>query len=338
MSTPIPHVTDMGELTYGRVEQLSPLVRRVVCENPNHFTYRGTATFLVGHGDVAVIDPGPRHPPHVDALLSALAPGEQVRWILVTHTHADHSTAAAELVERTGATTFGFGPHGVRRADESVAKVDFSAHLNEADLSGISAAVAAIPEHLRHEAADLAFAPAVALRDGDTVEGDGWSLEAVWTPGHCSNHLCYALDADSTLFTGDHVMGWSTSVVGPPDGSMADYLRSLELLTGRPERIYRPTHGPAIDHPGPYVEALLAHRREREAEIVALLEAGVGRISDMVASIYANHDRILWFPAAASVHAHLLALVDEGRVVAVDDVGASSTHDAPPIDATYALA
>lgn len=334
MGTPIPHVSDMGEFTYATVERLSPLVRRVICENPNHFTYRGTATFIVGNGAVAVIDPGPLHPPHVEALLAALDPGEAVRHILVTHTHADHSPAAAELVERTGATTYGFGPHGrAHDGDAPATRVDFSGHMSQSDIEGITAAMDAIPDHLRRESVDLEFAPRVRMSDGDVVEGEGWSLEAVWTPGHCSNHLCFSLAEESTLFSGDHVMGWSTSVIGAPDGSMGDYLASLRRLLGRSEQTYRPTHGPAIDAPRPYVEALLAHRLEREAEIVAQLEAGVGRISDMVASIYAHHDRILWFPAAASVHSHLLQMAKEGRVEA-DRLDAGGD---PAIDATYQL-
>lgn len=335
MTTPIPHVTDMGEFVYGRVERISPLVRRVVCENPNHFTYRGTATFLVGNGDVAVIDPGPMHPPHLDALLGALEPGEKLSSILITHTHADHSPAGAELAARTGATTFGFGPHGATRSDEAnTTLVDFSAHLAEEDIANIKAAMDAIPDHLRRESVDTAFVPDVRLADGDVVEGDGWTIQAVWTPGHCSNHLCYSLSEESTLFSGDHVMGWSTSVISQPDGSMGDYLDSLRRLLGRAEATYRPTHGPPITDPRRYVEALLAHRLEREAEILAQLEAGVGRISDMVANIYAAHDRILWFPAAASVHSHLLKLAGEGRVESdrLDD------HGAPAIDATYQLA
>lgn len=333
MAAALQHLTDMGEIHYARVEWLTPLVRRVICENPNHFTYRGTATFLVGRGDVAIIDPGPLHPPHLDALLAALEPGESVRYVLVTHTHADHSPAATVVAERTGALTAGHGPHHAAGVSAELHGIDFSAHLSENDRARITAQMEMIPEHLRREAADTEFVPTLRLGDGDSVEGNDWRLEAVWTPGHCSNHLCFALAEESTLFSGDHVMGWSTSVIGPPDGSMGDYLQSLRKLLDRPERIYRPTHGPALDDPLPYVEALLAHRLEREREIVRLLDDGVQRISDLVAVMYAAYDRILWFPAAASVHAHLLQLVDEGRAT-VDRLDPSGR---PAIDASYEL-
>jgi len=250
----------------------------------------------------------------------------------VTHTHADHSPAAAKLVELTGAATYGFGPHGTTHEGGAPAtRVDFSGHMSQSDIEGITAAMDAIPEHLRRESVDVEFVPQVKLSDGDLVEGEGWSLEALWTPGHCSNHLCFSLTEESTLFSGDHVMGWSTSVISAPDGSMGDYLGSLRRLRGRSEQIYRPTHGSAIEAPHPYVEALLAHRLEREAEIVAQLEAGVGRISDMVANIYPNHDRILWFPAAASVHSHLLQMAKEGRV----EADRLDSRGDPAIDATY---
>lgn len=327
MSVVVPHVTDMGEVVYGRVDRLSPLVRRVICENPNHFTYRGTATFLVGRGEVAVIDPGPAYEPHLRAVLGALEPGERVTAIAITHTHGDHSPGAAWLAATTGAPTYGFGPHGaVRDAEE---RIDFSSHFTAAELVDLERRLDEIPHELRREAPDVDFAPDHQLADGDGIEGPGWSLEAVWTPGHCSNHLCYALAEEATLFSGDHVMGWATSVVGPPDGSMRDYLASLDrLLTRSGDERYRPTHGPEIDDPHAYVRALVAHRRDREAQLLDALGDAPRRIVDVVPELYAGYDRLLWYPAAASVHAHLLALVEEGRVTVADGTE-------PRLDSTY---
>ncbi len=189
MTSPIPYVRDMT-FEYGVIERLSPLIRRVVAHNPGPFTFHGTATYIVGNGAVAVIDPGPALAPHVEAILSGLG-GETVSHQMITHTHRDHSPAARLLGRATGAATHGFGPHGAGRGEGVV-----------------------------EEGGDHDFIPDVYLRDGDTVEGDGWSLTALHTPGHTSNHLCFALAQESVLFSGDHVMGWSTTVIAPPDGHM----------------------------------------------------------------------------------------------------------------------
>jgi len=275
---------------YGVAETLSPLIRRVVARNPSPFTFKGTGTYIVGRGSVAVIDPGPALPDHVDALLAALA-GETVSHILVTHTHLDHSPAAAALKQATGAPTLGFGPHG-------------------AGLHGATRSDGAGSE----EGADRDFVPDHALRDGDTVAGEGWRLTAVHTPGHTSNHLCFALAEERVLFSGDHVMGWSTSVIAPPDGDMASYLRSLDKLLTRDDAVYWPTHGPAIDDPQAHVRAFIAHRREREAAILARLAAGDDAIPAIVDAIYVGLDPRLRSAAGRSVLSHLVALIEDGRV------------------------
>ena len=212
---------------YGQLERVSPLIRRIVAENPGPFTFLGTGTYVVGHGKVAVIDPGPLLQSHVDALLSALS-GETVTHILVTHTHTDHSPAARLLRGATGAPTVGFGPHG---------------QVGDTGEAG----------------ADVEFVPDVAIADGDVVAGPGWRLEALHTPGHASNHLCFALAQEAALFAGDQVMGWSTTVIAPPDGNMAAYMRSLDRLSRRHDEVYWPTHGGAIFDPKAHLAELISH-------------------------------------------------------------------------------
>ena len=284
--TPIPFVAPL-EVVYGEVEQLTPLIRRVVADNPSRFTYRGTGTYLVGRGRVAVIDPGPALDAHRDALAAALV-DEEVTHILVTHCHADHSPLAAWLHARTGAPTLAFGPHaGAVDPDDDV---------------------------VTEEAIDTAFVPDVRLRHGEVVRGDGWSFEAVHTPGHTSNHLCYALHEEQALFTGDHVMGWSTTVIAPPDGDMRAYMDSLRLLLDRDDATYWPTHGGPVREPRPFVEAYLAHRLEREQQVLGCVRDGVGEIPAMVSRLYTTVPEELHKAAARSVLAHLVKLVDDGLV------------------------
>ena len=235
-----------------------------------------------------MIDPGPALDDHVAALLEAVA-GESVTHILITHTHLDHSPAAAALKRATGAKTYGFGPHGSGRADT--------------------------PGGVTEEGGDRDFIPDIELRDGDAVEGPGWHLDAVETPGHTSNHLCFALPEERTLFTGDHVMGWSTSVIAPPDGDMAAYMRSLEKLLAREDALYWPTHGPSIDAPKPHVAAFIAHRRERSAAILDAIAAGEETIPAMVARIYVGLDPKLTAAAGRSVLAHLIELVETAKAI-----------------------
>ncbi len=291
---------------YGRVERLSPLVRRLVADNPSRFTYHGTGTFLVGPegGDVAIIDPGPDDDAHVEALLAAVE-GQAVTHILVTHTHPDHSPATAAVKAATGATTYGYGPH-----PEAATR----AHKERVRLA-IEAGEEPEPED-GEGAGDTDFLPDVEVRDTDVVAGEGFTFECLHTPGHISNHVCYALAEEDTLFTGDHVMGWSTTVIPAPDGDLGDYMDGLRRLLGRTEVLYRPTHGPAITEPRPLVAALLDHRQEREDQIVAALAGGPSTIASLVADIYADVDESLHKAAGASVFAHLLALERSGRATA----------------------
>ena len=278
---------------YGVLETVSPLVRRVVAHNPSPFTFKGTATFIVGRGRVAVIDPGPDLNEHVEALLAALA-GETVEAILVTHTHRDHSPAARALQAATGARTYGFGPHGGGSARRGPAV---------------------------EEGGDLAFVPDVRTVEGDTLATPGWRLTAVHTPGHTSNHLCFALAEERILFSGDHVMGWSTSVIAPPDGDMAAYMRSLEKLLAREDALYMPTHGPAIPDPKAHVRSFIAHRQERRAAILARLRQGDRSIAQLVAAIYVGLPETLRAAAGRSVEAHLIELIEAGEVLADGPAG-----------------
>lgn len=330
MAVQIEHYRDMGAFDYGSVMRMTPLIRRVVCRNPTPFTYKGTGTYIVGTGRVAVIDPGPPLSSHVDDVLAALGPGETVTHVLITHTHSDHSSLTARLQELTGARSYGFGPHGAVRAYDPTDRVDFSAYFTAEEKTRFDKEWDDLPAELKREGPDLDFRPDERLGDGDAVRGDGWTMTAVHTPGHCSNHLCYHLQEENSLFSGDHVMGWATSVVSPPDGSMQDYLASLrKLLPRRAERFW-PTHGPVITEPDRYVRAFIAHREEREQQIIAHLRGGARRIADIVPDLYAGYDKRLWYPAANSVHAHLLHLVDTGRARVVDD-------DEPRLTSIYEL-
>jgi glyoxylase-like metal-dependent hydrolase (beta-lactamase superfamily II) len=289
MAVDIPFRRDIA-VEYGVATTVTPLIRRVVARNPSPFTFKGTGTYVVGHRRVAVIDPGPDIAEHVDALLGAVA-GETITHILITHTHLDHSPAAAAVKRATGARTYGFGPHGSGRAE---------------DRSGVGG--------VTEEGGDHAFRPDVEMREGDAAEGPGWRLEAVHTPGHTSNHLCFALPEEQALFTGDHVMGWSTSVIAPPDGDMAAYMRSLAKLMGRDDAVFWPTHGPSIPDPRPYVQAFIAHRHERAEAILARLAAGDETIPAIVDRVYLGLDPRLKGAAGRSVLAHLVELVEAGKV------------------------
>jgi glyoxylase-like metal-dependent hydrolase (beta-lactamase superfamily II) len=272
----------MSDARPGQVITVGPLVRRVLAPNPSAFTFTGTQSHIVGHGAVAVIDPGPDIPAHVEALLAATA-GERISAILCTHTHRDHSPAARTLQDRTGAPIVGCAP---------LAPPD--------DGSGAD------------EAFDPDYRPDRVLGDGEVLDGEGWTLEAVATPGHASNHLCFALG--STLFSGDHVMGWSTSIVSPPDGDMGAYLASLEKLLGREDRRYLPAHGAPVEEPRKLVRGMILHRRQREAQVLAALEPGRARVADMVIAMYRAVDPRLHPAAARSVLAHLIDLERRGRV------------------------
>ena len=275
----------------GEVEPLEPLVRRVLAPNGSPFTYTGTQTYLVGGPDgVAVIDPGPAEADHLAALERAIG-GASVVAILCTHTHRDHSPAAAPLAERTGAPVVGCAPlaldTGGPRADAPF---------------------------------DRTYAPDTVLADGDQVSGPGWTLTAVATPGHTSNHLCFALEGTGALFTGDHVMGWSTTVVAPPDGDMADYMASLDKLRARGDRVYYPAHGPAVNNPRQLVRGMIGHRRQRERQIVKLLGESPQDIAAMVPRMYKGVNEYLWPAAGLSVLAHLIDLERRGVVARSGEV------------------
>ncbi len=272
--------------------RLTPYVRRLVAPNASPFTFNGTCTYIVGDGAVAVVDPGPADDPHLAAILAATE-GERIETILVTHTHRDHSAGAKALREATGARILGAAPFAP--------KGDGSEGLDASH--------------------DRTYAPDIVLADGERFHGVGFSVEAVATPGHCANHLCFALIEENALFSGDHVMAWSTSVVAPPDGSMGAYMASLDKLRGRGERTYWPGHGGPVTEPQRYLRALVVHRRQREAAILAVLADGPQTIPDIVAKVYVGLDPSLARAAGMSTRAHLEDLVERGRV-SVEGTGA----------------
>jgi len=291
---------DPSEWNTGLAVELEPLVRRVLAPNPSPYTFNGTQTYLIGSGrDVAVIDPGPtgsgvaghadtNGDGHVEAILKAIA-GQNLIAIICTHTHRDHSPAARPLKAATGAPIIGCAALAI-------------------DDSGAGQGVRADAEF------DPLYAPDRVLADGERLAGDGWTLEAVTTPGHTSNHVCFALLESGALFTGDHVMGWSTTVVSPPDGDMAAYMQSLSKLQAREDQVYYPAHGPAIAKPQQLVRGMIGHRRQREAQILRLLGETQATIPDMVAQMYKGLDPRLTGAAGRSVLAHLLDLETQGRI------------------------
>lgn len=285
----------------GRLENIAPLIRRRVAPNGGPFTATGTCTYVVGAGRVAVVDPGPDEPSHIDALLCDLA-GEEIEAIVVTHTHRDHSPGARLLAARTGAPIVGCGPHRAARA------------LAEGEVPLLDAS------------ADRAHAPDRVMFEGDAISGPGWTLVAVETPGHTMNHLAFALPETQALFSGDHVMAWSTTIVAPPDGAMGAYMASLDKLRGRDERIHWPGHGGPVREPARFLRGLAYHRRQREAAIRARLAGGETKIVQIVAAIYQGLDPRLRGAAALSVFAHLEDLVGRGLVV---------TDGAPRLDGAY---
>lgn len=285
----IPFVRDMS-FRYGEVDQVSPLIRRVVANNPGSFTFHGTGTYILGRGETAVIDPGPADDAHLEALLRALD-GERVAAILITHSHADHSPLAGPLAERTGATIYGLADPAAGSAEEE-AQGDFRPH--------------------------------VSVADGQTIAGPGWTAEALHTPGHASNHVCYALKEEHALFSGDHIMGWSTTVVSPPDGDMGAYYASLDKVAARDFSTLWPTHGPPVTAPAPFIAAYRAHRHERERQILKAISSGHDTIAAMVPVIYAAVDPRLHPAAARSVLAHLIHMSATGVVAAEPEPSLSS--------------
>jgi glyoxylase-like metal-dependent hydrolase (beta-lactamase superfamily II) len=282
--------SDTADMPTGALLQISPLVGRVLAPNPSPFTYTGTQTYLVGGSDLAVVDPGPDDADHLAALVAAVG-DRPVRAILCTHTHRDHSPAAAPLSARTGAPVIGCAPLALEddgpRADAAF---------------------------------DIHYSPDSIMADGDRLAGEGWTLEAVATPGHTSNHLCFALVEENALFTGDHVMGWSTSVISPPDGDMADYMRSMQRLLDRQDAVYYPAHGEPVENPRRLVRGMMGHRKQREGQILRFLERnGASEVPDMVAEMYRGVDARLHPAAGRSVLAHLIDLGGRGIAAAMGD-------------------
>ena len=290
----IPFVKDFDP-EYGVCRRVSPRIRRVVANNPGPFTFTGTGTYIVGNGTVAVIDPGPDDGAHLEALLAAVE-GETVSHVLVTHTHRDHAPLARPFADAVGALVLAARPP----ARETHA----SGGLDEAE--------------------DQTFRPDVILNDGDRLAGPDWTLETLATPGHASNHLAFALIEENALFSGDHVMGWATSVVAPPDGDMGAYMESLDRVTARGFDVLWPTHGAPVTEAAPFLEAYRAHRLEREAQILMRLAAGDQTIGEMVPVLYAAVDERLWPAASLSVLAHLIDLVRRGAVVCDGEPGLAS--------------
>lgn len=298
----IPFVKDIS-FEYGRPDRLSPLVRRVIADNPGPFTYTGSGTYIIGsdRGPLAVIDPGPKSIEHLEALLAAIG-SARVSHILITHTHSDHCGGARAFADRVGAKISAAGPHPIAKKEHDAPALD--------------------------EGADYSFRPDVILKDGDAIAGAGWTIKAVATPGHLSNHVCFALAEEKALFTGDHIMGWATTVVAPPDGDMGAYLASLDKLLLRNDVVYYPTHGAPILKPKPFVRAVKAHRRIRDGQILNQLRKGRTRIKEITEAIYADVDRRLHGAAALNVYAHLIRLIETGAV---------ATDGAPAMESKYRL-
>jgi glyoxylase-like metal-dependent hydrolase (beta-lactamase superfamily II) len=279
------------EFTYGECDQLSPLVRRIIANNPGPFTFTGTGTYLVGTGEVAVIDPGPADPEHIDAVLQATA-GETISHILVTHRHVDHSPGCALLQQHTDADTW--------------------AWASDSTDGGFGL--------------DTQFTPDHTLADGDSLSSDQWQLDCLYTPGHASDHLSFYLPAENALFCGDVVMGWSTTIVSPPDGNMAQYMASLQRLRARTDAIYYPTHGAPIEKPQTYVEQLYQHRIERENQVINCIRKGFHTIDEMVPVMYADLDRSMYPAASRSVLATIEYLVESGKLEKRGEAKAPSYH------------
>ena len=302
MSEDIPFDKTL-DLAPGRVDEPVSGVRRLLANNPGPFTFKGTLSYIVGRGKVAIVDPGPDDPAHIGALLDAVR-NETVTHIFVTHTHRDHSPAVPAVKAATGAKVYAEGPHRAARP----------LHIGEHNPLDASA--------------DRDFRPDIALKDGETVSGDGWTIEAVAPPGHTANHMAYAFKEKNTLFAGDHVMAWATSIVAPPDGAMSDYMASLGKLSRRKESIYLPGHGPAIKDALRFVNYYILHRKAREASILHRLSKGETDILSIVRAIYIGIDPRLTGAAGLSVLAHLEDLVARGAV---------ETDGTPSIDGVYRL-
>ncbi|MBB3592182.1 glyoxylase-like metal-dependent hydrolase (beta-lactamase superfamily II) [Rhizobium sp. BK529] len=292
------------EPAYGQPIPVADGIQRLTAKNPSPFTFHGTNSYIIGGSSVAVIDPGPENDAHFEALMAALA-GRQVTHIFVSHTHRDHSPLARRLKEKTRALTVGEGPHRPSRP------------LRDGEINPFA------------ESSDMEFVPDIAIGDGETISGDGWALTGVLTPGHTANHAAYALEGSGVLFSGDHVMAWATTIVAPPDGSMADYMASLDTLIARDDQLLLPGHGGPVTSPAPFMRGLKTHRRLRELSIIERLRKGDSTIPEMVKVIYRDTDKQLHGAAALSVLAHIEELMERGEV---------SADGSPSLFAHYRLA
>lgn len=289
---------------YGQVVEIAPGVRRLCCNNPGPFTWTGTNSYIIGEEDVAILDPGPADEGHISCLLEATQ-GQRISHILISHSHSDHSPGAALLREHCDAPIYAEGPHRPAR----------TLHLGEINPLDAAADMDLVIDH--------------QLKDGEKIKGAGWCLEAIHTPGHTVNHLAFAFDDGSGLFSADHVMAWSTSIVAPPDGSMADYMASLEKLIGRREHVYWPGHGAEVTEVPDFLAGLKAHRQAREDALLQRLEAGEETIAEMVATVYKDVDRSLHGAAALSMFAQMEYLLSRGMVTCLDEIAS--------LDARYRL-
>ena len=298
------------EAVYGVAEQVAPGVRRVTCRNPSAMTFTGTRSYMVGQGEVALIDPGPSSREHLGAIAAALEPGERIVHILVTHSHVDHSPGALAVAEATGAPVHAFGPHGA----------GLSETMRRLKADGVALGGG--------EGGDGGFRPDHEIRDGETVGTRGWALTALHTPGHLSNHVCLALEGTGVLFTGDTVMGWATTLVSPPEGDMAAFMSSLNRLAGRTaDRLYLPGHGHPITDPAAMLAFQIAHREERMAQILVELAIGPAHAGALAQAIYTDVDPVLLPAARRNVLATLIGLLDAGRVAVRGQLSAESLFE-----------
>lgn len=290
----------------GIAETLEAGLRRIVAPNPSPMTYRGTNTYLLGKTDLAVIDPGPEDQNHLAAILAAVQPGQRISHIIVTHAHLDHSPLARPLAQASGAPVLAFGTATAGRSE-------------------VMAALAAGGLIGGGEGIDAAFAPDVTLAHGDLIEGDGWTLEALHTPGHIGNHLCLAWG--DACFTADHVMGWASSLVSPPDGDLIDFMASCALLQSRQWRIFHPGHGAPVDAPNARLDWLVAHRRTREAAILERLLEQPATAASLAAHIYADTPASLLGAATRNVLAHLVDLTGKGVIAPLGGLHATANFE-----------
>lgn len=303
MTEDIPFVREF-KFEYGKVERLSPMIRRVVANNPNYFTFYGTNTYMLGNKEVALIDPGPDIPEHIDAIINGLG-DEVITHILVTHTHYDHWPACQQIQEISGAKTYGFThTDDTMNREQEKTEARILSNQERFEITG--------------------FIPDISINHGDVIEGNGWSVECVFTPGHASNHMCFQLREEKALFSGDHVMGWSTSVISPPSGNMEDYMNSLDLLLQRNDILYWPAHGPGIRNTKNYVKSFIAHRKKREQQILDELVKGPNSISKMVSDLYSDVPEHLHPAAQRSMLACVVYLIKRDIIACDEDVSVDS--------------